>query len=117
MIYHPERLIGVHPKLKKIIEELGKHLNFLVVCGFRNEIDQNKAFREGRSKAKWGQSAHNFTPCKAVDIIPYNGGNKIDWEDDECMRNIRAHLEDLATKAGIKLKPVISWDKNHHEMV
>ena len=36
---------------------------------YRGKEEQNKYFREGKSKAKFGQSPHNYIPCLAMDIF------------------------------------------------
>ena len=41
-----------------------------VICGYRNEVDQNKAFAEGKSKLKWPKSLHNSHPSLAIDVVP-----------------------------------------------
>lgn len=47
-----------------------------VTCGYRNEADQEEAFNTGKSKLHFGQSKHNLTPSKAIDIIPY----PVNWD-------------------------------------
>lgn len=47
-----------------------------VTCGYREEEEQEKAFKDGKSKAHYGQSKHNTFPSKAVDICPY----PINWD-------------------------------------
>ena len=42
-----------------------------ITCGHRNEKDQNWAFVNGKSKARFGQSKHNTYPSQAIDIVPY----------------------------------------------
>ena len=64
-------------KLQLICKELIKEHDFSIICGFRDEIKQIKAYESGKSFAKWGESKHNSKPSKAVDIIPY----PCNWED------------------------------------
>ena len=47
-----------------------------ITCGYRGEEEQEKAFKDGKSKAHYGQSKHNTFPSKAVDICPY----PINWD-------------------------------------
>ena len=47
-----------------------------VTCGYRTEQEQNEAYKNGKSRAKFGQSKHNVFPSKAVDICPY----PINWD-------------------------------------
>jgi peptidoglycan L-alanyl-D-glutamate endopeptidase CwlK len=48
-----------------------------IICAYRNEADQNKAFAEGTSKLKWPKSKHNCYPSEAIDIVPL----PLDWEN------------------------------------
>lgn len=50
-----------------------------ITCGHRGEEEQEKAFKEGKSKAHFGQSKHNSWPSKAVDICPY----PINWDTND----------------------------------
>lgn len=45
-------------------------LPFYPHCLFRGEDEQERLFREGRSRAKWGQSAHNVG--MAVDVVHFS---------------------------------------------
>lgn len=47
-----------------------------VICGYRGEEEQNKAYAEGKSNARFGQSKHNHKPSLAMDIAPY----PINWD-------------------------------------
>lgn len=40
-----------------------------VAWGIRNEKDQNDAYKRGTSKAKYGESPHNFEPAQAIDLF------------------------------------------------
>ena len=57
------------------------HKEMHISCAGRGEIDQEAAFLRGASKAKWGESSHNYN-C-AIDIfVMIPGNNSIyprDW--------------------------------------
>ena len=74
------RLSECHEDLQKIAHEAIKIYDFLVGTGFRNEIDQNKAFAERKSKLKWPMGKHNKILSEAYDLYPYpfDGSNKPD---------------------------------------
>ncbi len=46
--------------------------DFSVVCGHRNEIEQQVAFTRGTSKVRWPFGKHNKRPAEAFDIYPYH---------------------------------------------
>lgn len=57
--------------------EVIKNFDCTVLEGHRGEIDQNKAFEDGKSKLKWPDGNHNAMPSLAVDVAPY----PIDWKN------------------------------------
>ena len=72
------KLNSCHPSLQKIANEAIKQIDFTILCGHRNKIDQLIAFQEGKSKVQWPDSKHNKVPSLAFDIAPYVNG-KISW--------------------------------------
>lgn len=68
-----DNLKDVDPRLKEILNEAIKHVDFTVVWGHRGEAEQNAAFDRGASRLRWPRSRHNTLPSQAVDIVPYPG--------------------------------------------
>lgn len=85
--------------IQEVMKEAIIRYDFSVICGFRCEADQNKAYREGNSGAKWPQSAHNVYPSKAVDIAPW----PIDWKDTQRFYEMAAYILEVAGRLGIPL--------------
>ena len=81
------RIRTCHPNLQSFLMFLeGKTpLELTVVWGYRNKVDQDRAYSGGHSSVRYPNSKHNHTddngPCSlAVDLAPYvNGG--IPWSD------------------------------------
>lgn len=71
------RLRTCHPDLIVLMNEVVKNYDCIIVCGYRTKEDQEKAFREGKSKNRY-PGKHNTKPCIAVDAAPYESG-AIDW--------------------------------------
>ena len=46
--------------------------DFSVICGHRDELTQNKAFKSGFSRVAWPNGKHNTKPSEAFDIYPYH---------------------------------------------
>lgn len=79
--------------LRRLVDEAIKVYDFSIVETYREKSEQDKAYYAKRSKARFGQSAHNYHPSFAVDVYPYpipqrvvNGVLVIDdnsprWED------------------------------------
>lgn len=80
-----ERLATVHPVLQllfnRAMDTCPVGLDWSILCGFRGEADQNKAYSSGHSKLRWPNSKHNSVPSRAVDAAPYvNGSISWDWK-------------------------------------
>lgn len=50
-----------------------------ITFGYRTKDEQEKAYKDGKSRAKFGESKHNVFPSKAIDICPY----PINWDDKD----------------------------------
>ncbi|MBV6514154.1 MAG: hypothetical protein FMNOHCHN_03744 [Ignavibacteriaceae bacterium] len=87
-------------RLQKLVEEVSKRMDITVLCGFRGEEDQNKAFAEKKSKLQFPDSKHNKLPSLAVDIAPY----PIDWNDIKQFEAMCDLVEDTAHDLGIKIR-------------
>lgn len=102
-----DRLSTCNPQIIEVMQEVIKLYDILIVCGYRNEYDQTKAYESGASKARWPKSAHNVYPSRAVDIAPYPYSKYKD--------NVRKHYEmaayvlEVAGGLGIKLKWAGNW--------
>lgn len=88
-----------HPDLQKVAHEAIKHFDFTVICGHRNKADQDKAVRDGASKAKWPTSKHNKTPSLAMDCTPY----PLDWNDLKAFKAMADHMKLAAKRVGVKI--------------
>jgi peptidoglycan L-alanyl-D-glutamate endopeptidase CwlK len=95
-----ERLKECHPDLQRIVLELAKQMDIAVLCGFRNERDQQSAFIAGNSKLQWPRSKHNKVPSLAVDIAP----KPIDWENIEKFKEMCELVERIAYDMNIKIR-------------
>lgn len=69
----------LHPLLQKFVDELIKEIDFKILDATRGRAAQTKAYNTGKSKAKFGQSAHNYVPAVAVDLFPA----PYIWPDDK----------------------------------
>ncbi len=80
-----ELLAKAHEELQEIFEEVIKSIDCTIICSTRSAADQQKAFDAGLSKAKPGQSPHNFEPSLAVDAVPtvILKGKSVDHDGNE----------------------------------
>ena len=56
--------------LQFLVRELSQFMDISVIEGHRTHARQNELFAKGASRSKAGQSKHNTTPSRAVDICP-----------------------------------------------
>ena len=76
-LYSKQRLATCHPDIRHVCEQLIKTFDFSVSCGYRGKADQDAAYKQGNSKVRFPNSAHNKLPSLAVDLVPY----PVDWSD------------------------------------
>ncbi len=101
-----ERLSTCHPDLQLLFSFVVRKFDCSVLCGHRNEEDQNQAFRNNRSKVKWPDGKHNTTPSEAIDVVPY----PVDWENLNRFYMFGGYVIAKAESLGIKIKWGGDWD-------
>ena len=107
-----ERLATCDPRLQKIANEVIKKHDCAVLCGHRNEKDQNEAFASGRSKLKWPKGEHNKFPSNAMDLAPFVNGY-ISFDSNQCYFFAGIVL-DTAFELDIKIRWGGDWDGDHN---
>lgn len=75
-------------------------MDVTILCGYRNQDEQEAAFKAGTSKAHFGQSPHNFSPSLAVDVAPY----PIDWDNLSAFNDMGNKILELAKELGIEVE-------------
>jgi peptidoglycan L-alanyl-D-glutamate endopeptidase CwlK len=111
-----KKLAECHPNLQRIAHELIREMDVSILCGHRNEKDQNSAFINGRSKLQWPRSKHNMMPSHAMDVVPY----PVDWDDIPRFVEMAFKIEKIARRLNIKIRlgrdfPFKDWP--HVELV
>lgn len=103
-----DTLAQAHPDLQRVAREAIKTFDFTVICGYRGKIEQDLAFRTGASKAKFGQSAHNFRPSIAIDIVPY----PLNWKDAKAFEAMGRNFMAAAKRLGVPVRWGADWNGN-----
>lgn len=121
MIFYKHRLQYVHPDLAKVVMKCGEILDIAVVCGNRSEVDQNHAFKQGKSKTKWPNSPHNRMPSLAVDLAPtLDKGRTIPWDKINLFKILAKEVLANAKELGIDIVWGGNWktfkDYPHYEL-
>jgi peptidoglycan L-alanyl-D-glutamate endopeptidase CwlK len=105
-----ERLTSCHILLQKLFTKVVIFYDCVIVQGYRNQEDQDKAFAEGKSKLKYPQSKHNSNPSMAVDAAPFING-KIVWETKQVL-HFAGFVLGMAAEMGIPLRWGGDWDSD-----
>ena len=98
--------------LQRLFNEAIKHRDISITQGWRSDHDQDTYFLNGTSKLKAGESAHNTSPSRAVDAIPYPT-TKEDWENRAYWIEWTSWIKGLATGMGIDIISGYDWDNDY----
>lgn len=96
-------LSNIHPDLQRVLNRAIKDFDFKIICSVRGELEQNRLYKIGKTRASFGKSPHNFRPALAVDIAPW----PIDWD------NIRAFelMGKVILRCALEENVLINWGK------
>ena len=117
-----QRLSQCCEEIQSVVKEVLFYRDVSVLCGYRSNEEQNDMFKKETSKAKAGQSAHNYNPSFAIDIVPYPIPMKNnEWDSDaEDWNNLYEIMMFVAEEKGIDLTWGGNWkslvDKPHYEI-
>ena len=99
-------LESCHEDLQRLFNEVIKHFDCSVICGYRGQEEQDKAFHNGQSKLKFPESMHNQMPSLAADVVPY----PIDWSDHERFYMFVGAVRGIAAVMNIPIRCGADWD-------
>ncbi len=102
-----KRLDGLENDLLLLCYDVLVHLNISILCTARDEDNQNKAFLNGTSKARWGESPHNFELSRAVDVALWNNG--IDYTNKNAFKRVVDCFKLHAKYRGIEIECGYDW--------
>lgn len=99
-------LAKCHPNLQIIANEAIKETDFKVLDSTRGRDAQTRAYATGKSKAKFGQSAHNYVPAIAFDLFPA----PYDWNNRDSFKRLSIIIMRIAKSHGIPLRWGGDWN-------
>lgn len=114
----------LHPLLRSIVDEAIKEIDFKILDATRGRAAQTRAFLQGTSKVKFGNSAHNYVPAIAMDLFPA----PYDWNDTGSFLRLHKVISRIAKEKGVPLRwggdwnmdgnktTDDNWDKPHYEL-
>ncbi len=104
------KLETCHTDLQRLFNEVVKHFDCTIICGFRGKDEQDKAVAAGNSKTPWPTSKHNKSPSLAVDVMPY----PVDWsgskESIERITLFAGFVLGTAKQMGISIRWGHDWN-------
>ena len=103
------RLATCHPDLQRLMEAVVEKYDISIICGYRSQEEQERAFLEGRSKARFGESKHNSWPSKAVDVVPWPFC-VADWQDSNYFSHMAGYIKAVADGMGIRIRWGGDWN-------
>ena len=95
-----KNLEKAHPDLQRLAHAILEEMDIAVICSYRGEVEQNEAFRTGKSRLKYPQSKHNVIPSRAIDIVPI----PLDWNNIKSFEKMCSVAERKAAKLGIRIR-------------
>jgi len=98
----------LHPNLQLIVDEAIKQIDFVILDAQRGRAEQEQAFKLGNTKAHFGQSAHNYIPAVAMDIVPY----PIDFDNVDKFKAIAQVFLTIAKARKIPIRWGADWNMN-----
>lgn len=93
-----------HPDLQRLMRvtasRIPKRFDYSIVCGHRNQADQEEAFRTKRSTKHWPDGEHNTLPSRALDFKPVAGG----WNDEVMFGVVYGYIQCVADDLVIPIR-------------
>jgi hypothetical protein len=119
-------LVGVHPRLAATAREVVGWFDHSITDGLRSNELQEQYFREGKSKARAGESKHNPQPdgySHALDRLPYPISPE-EWKEFQekgvlsklglrCAMLAGAYIE-AGRRNGLELRWGCDWDQDEN---
>ncbi len=98
--------------LQESIRRVPSWLDFAVICGHRNQADQDAAFKAGRSKKRWPDGEHNRSPSWAADVRPASPVTAADWGDRLRFARLMGYIEAVAVDLAIPVRLGLDWNRD-----
>jgi peptidoglycan L-alanyl-D-glutamate endopeptidase CwlK len=99
------KLSTCHPLLIGLVNAVAAKTSIAVICGARNQADQDVAFATKKSRLQWPNSRHNSTPSEAVDLVPL----PLDWDDIASFTTMAQVVKDTAAALSIQIEWGGDW--------
>lgn len=101
-----KQLAKALPQLQAVLKEAILHVDFKILDATRGRHAQERAFRQGHSKAHFGDSAHNYVPSIAVDLFPA----PYDWDNKKAFADLYHAMMAASKKLNIPIRSGLDWN-------
>jgi len=100
------------PDLIRLFNEIIKHRDCKVIYGRRGKEEQDRLFKDGKSKLNYPKSYHNRYPSRAVDVVPYFSKRPhVRWDDIESFKAFGNFVLGVAAVLDIPVEWGGNWKK------
>jgi len=112
------RLKTCHRDLQTLFAHIIQDYDCTIVCGHRDQPEQDRAYAEKKSTKRYPNSKHNRIPSWAVDAAPYEPGQGIDWKPRQ-MAFFAGYVKGVADRLyriGVishRIRLGIDWDSDN----
>lgn len=111
MIYHKERLAGIHPDLLRVVKRAAEDAVFLVIEGVRDQKRQDQLYAQGRTTpgpiVTWVKTSKHCSGL-AVDIAPY----PLDWKNTAAFDALAKVMFAAAAELHVHIRWGADWDED-----
>lgn len=94
------------PQLQSVLNEAIQHYDFKILDAVRGKAAQERAVLRGQSKVHFGESAHNWVPCIAVDLFPA----PYDWNNKKAFADLYHVMMAASKKLNIPIRSGLDWN-------
>lgn len=104
-----KNLAKAHPLLRKLFNTVAAQTDIVILDATRGKAAQELAFKTGRSKVRFGNSAHNYQPAIALDVCPA----PINWKNTKpFVRLGKEFVLPIAKQLQIPIRWGADWNMN-----
>jgi peptidoglycan L-alanyl-D-glutamate endopeptidase CwlK len=111
MIYHKERLTGIHPDLLRVVKRASEDAIFTVIEGVRPQARQDELYAQGRTTpgpiVTWVKTSNHVTG-HAVDLGPM----PLDWKNTAAFDALAKVMFAAAAELHIHIRWGANWDED-----
>lgn len=86
--------------------------NFIILETYRDKERQNMLNKKDKTQVRFPNSKHNKYPSKAIDLLPLQSNNEVDWNDRELLTLFAGYGLAVAKMKNIQIRWGGDWDRD-----